>query len=609
MSRNFLARLWRWCAIVVMVAATSAAIVLALEATTAKSYGWWTTEYLLRLGPDTLLLSTALVAVLVLGLFGLTGRLRWAVPLAAMGGVLVAAVNHFKIRFRGEPLYPSDFAYVGEAELLISSVGVWTAVGALGSLLLVGVLAWAGVLLLGRLLRIPPAAGTDVPRWVWALRAGTVLVAAALCLLVAGFNSAGNPVKQAYERAGAGWVAWSQNENYRLNGFLGGFLFNMPSAPMPMPQGYTREVVLEVAGRYADEARAINEHRDPHALADTNIVIILGESFMDPLRLEGLELGEDPIPFTRALMDETMSGTMRTVAFGGGTANVEFEVMTGMASGLFSHTLPPYQGLVSSADHFPSLIDRFNDAWTTIGIHPFVADFYRRGDAYRAFGFDESRFIGQMRTQTKLAEAGYVSDAAAYTDLLEDLRTHDDPVLAKVVTMQNHAGYAGLYPDPIPVLEPASARDSWGLSDYLRGLSHADAALAELLAGLEGLDEETVVLFYGDHAPPRVIPDDLWDAQASPDARYETPWFVWSTTGVHPSKHQGLLPPTQLWGQVLRATDAPLTGWDALLLRLESYPPGAEPPPDLERDLRLLQYDLAVGNAWATDLALSVPEP
>ena len=67
MSRNFLARLWRLCAIVVMVAATSAAIVLALEATTAKSYGWWTTEYLLRLGPDTLLLSTALVAVVVLG--------------------------------------------------------------------------------------------------------------------------------------------------------------------------------------------------------------------------------------------------------------------------------------------------------------------------------------------------------------------------------------------------------------------------------------------------------------------------------------------------------------------------------------------------------------
>ena len=603
------ARLRRWLAIGFMVAACSAAIVLAVEATTALAYGWSEREYLARLGPDTLLLSTGLVAVLVAGLFGLTGRLRWAIPLAAMAGVLVVAVNMVKVRFRGEPLYPSDFGYVGEAELLISSVGVWTALAALGALVLVGVGAWAGVLLLGRLLRIPPAAGTDVPRWVWALRAGAVLAAVGTCVLVAGFHDQGNVVKRVYERAGAGWINWSQNENYRVNGFVGGFLYNMPAAPMARPEGYSREAVLEVAGRYVDKARAINEHRDADALTDTNIVIILGESFMDPLRLEGLELGEDPIPFTRALMDETMSGTMRTVAFGGGTANVEFEVMTGMASGLFSHTLPPYQGLVSSADHFPSLIDRFNDAWTTIGIHPFVADFYRRGYAYRAFGFDESRFIDQMRTQTKLAEAGYVSDAAAYTDLLEDLRTHEDPVLAKVVTMQNHAGYAGLYPDPIPVLEPASARDSWGLSDYLRGLSHADAALADLLAGLEALDEETVVLFYGDHAPPGVIPDDLWDAQPGTTARYETPWFVWSTQGVHASRHQGLLSPNQLWNQVLRATDAPLSGWDALVLELEGHPPTTALPADLERDLTLLQYDLALGNGWATDFVLAVPEP
>lgn len=419
-----------------------------------------------------------------------------------MAGVLVVAVNMVKVRFRGEPLYPSDFGYVGEAELLISSVGVWTALAALGALVLVGVGAWAGVLLLGRLLRIPPAAGTDVPRWVWALRAGAVLAAVGTCVLVAGFHDQGNVVKRVYERAGAGWINWSQNENYRVNGFVGGFLYNMPAAPMARPEGYSREAVLEVAGRYVDKARAINEHRDADALTDTNIVIILGESFIDPLRLEGLELGEDPIPFTRDLLDRTMSGTLRTTVFGGGTASVEFEVLTGMSTRLLSRTLPPYQALVASAERFPSLLERFNETWTTIGVHPFVADFYRRADAYRALGFDESRFIDQMRTDTRLSEAGYIADSATYADLLDDLRTHEDPVLAQVITMQNHAGYAGLYPDPIPVLEPASARDSWGLSDYLRGLSHADAALADLLAGLEALDEETVVLFYGDHARP-----------------------------------------------------------------------------------------------------------
>ena len=269
-----------------------------------------------------------------------------------------------------------------------------------------GVGAWAGVLLLGRLLRIPPAAGTDVPRWVWALRAGAVLAAVGTCVLVAGFHDQGNVVKRVYERAGAGWINWSQNENYRVNGFVGGFLYNMPAAPMARPEGYSREAVLEVAGRYVDKARAINEHRDADALTDTNIVIILGESFIDPLRLEGLELGEDPIPFTRDLLDRTMSGTLRTTVFGGGTASVEFEVLTGMSTRLLSRTLPPYQALVASAERFPSLLERFNETWTTIGVHPFVADFYRRADAYRALGFDESRFIDQMRTDTRLSEAG-----------------------------------------------------------------------------------------------------------------------------------------------------------------------------------------------------------
>ena len=104
------ARLRRWLAIGFMVAACSAAIVLAVEATTALAYGWSEREYLARRGPDTLLLSTGLVAVLVAGLFGLTGRLRWAIPLAAMAGVLVVAVNMVKVRFRGEPLYPRTSA-------------------------------------------------------------------------------------------------------------------------------------------------------------------------------------------------------------------------------------------------------------------------------------------------------------------------------------------------------------------------------------------------------------------------------------------------------------------------------------------------------------------
>ncbi len=608
------ASLRRWAGIIALIGLTSGVTVLALEATTARAFGWGMRNQLGRLDWDTLALGTGVVAILVAGLFGLTGRLRWGIPLAAMTGVLLVAVNYVKIRFRSEPLYPSDFAYVKEAGLLVDSVGIEAAVALGAVVLLVGVVTWLAVVALGKLLRVPPAAArTNRPRWVRWARATAVTASIVVVLLSAGFSGERSVLRTAFDRAGAQWVTWSQNENFRLNGFLAGFLYNMPTAPMQEPDGYSRAAVDEVVARWAEEARRLNATRDAGALTDTNVVIILGESFMDPTRLDGLEMAEDPLPFTRGLGDSTVSGTLRSVAFGGGTANVEFEVLTGMATSHFKQTQPPYQGLVSSAETFPSVLGRFEETHTTLGIHPFVPDFYRRGDAYRSLGLTDARFRDDMASTWKVSENGYVADGAAYEELVGALRASTEPVFAQVVTMQNHAGYAGLYPDPIPVLAPASATDSWGLSDYLRGLRHADEALETLLADLAALDEDTVVLFYGDHAPPSVIPDDVWDAQASDTARFETPWFVWSSAGVDPWRHEGLLSPTLLWNQVLGALDAPLTPWDALLMELERESaqlggPGGDPSP-AQRDHLLLQYDLAVGAGYAEESALTVPAP
>lgn len=607
-------RLRRWAAIVALILLTSGVTVLALELSTARAFGWGMRAQLGRLELDTLALGTAVVALLVAGLFGLTGRLRRGIPLAAMAAMLVVAVNHVKIRFRSEPLYPSDVAFLRDAHLLVDSVGLGAVLGLVGTVLGVGAVTWLAVVGLGRLLRVPPAPRREVPRWVRWARIVAVTAAVGVVLLAAGFSGERSVLRAAFDRAGADWVTFSQNENFRRNGFLAGFLYNMPAVPMAQPEGYGPAAVKEVLQRYEAKARAINEARDPESFADTNVVVILGESFIDPLRLQGLTLAEDPLPYTRELMSGgSVSGTLHSVGFGGGTANVEFEVLTGMATRNLAHTVPPYQGLVVQTDHFPSILDRFGATHRTLGIHPFMADFYRRADAYRSFGFDEAKFLHGMRSTWKVSEDGYTADGAAYEELLTDLAATEEPVFANLITMQNHAAYADLYPDPIRVLGPAAATRSPGLSDYLRGLKHSDDALADLLAGLEALDEPTVVLFYGDHAPPSVVPDSLWDAQASDTARWETPWFVWSSEGIDAWQHEGLLSPTHLWNQLLGAVDAPVTPWDALLmdLELEAAQLGGRPGDhsQAEQDYTLLQYDMAVGAGHGTATAFSVPAP
>lgn len=616
-----LPRARRWSTIVALLTFTALSIAVGLEATTLMAFEAELKPPLQRYAMARLVLPTFVIGVLLLGLFGLLGSLRRAVPLGWMAGFLLIVVNHLKIQARAEPLYPSDFMFVGEAELLISSVGVQSTVLALAAVLGVGVIAWVVVVGVGRLLRIPSAGTTDDHRWVRAFRGGSVLVAAALVAGIVSFNADDNPLKASFEGAGAEWISWSQRENYLTNGFFSGFLYNMPSVPMRAPVGYGREAVMEAVARNTEKAREINQMRHRTALDDTNIIIILGESFIDPLALDGLELAEDPIPFIRDLKSRTLSGSMRSVAFGGGTANIEFEVLTGMAMSNFSNPLPPFQGLVANAERFPSVLTRLKETHTTLGIHPYFADFYRRADSYRSLGFDTAKFQDEMSSTWRISPAEYAhaSDAAAYAELMDDLRAHDEPVFANVVTMQNHAGYHALYPDPIPVLEPASARESPDLGQYLRGLRHADTAMETLLAELASLDEPTVVLFYGDHAPSGVIPDDVWDSQPNPDARYRTPWFVWSTEGVHTTEDEDLPGPLHLWNQLLRAIAAPVTPWDALLLELASVSAVDEGLASTQADgctsgqhlveceHLLLQYDMAVGAGHGTDTLLTVP--
>lgn len=187
-------------AIVSLVGLTSTLIVLGLEFTTADHYGWDLKEYARHLNIGSFLVPIVLVGVVVFGLLGLLGHLRWAIPLALMVGGLMLTVNLLKLRFRDQPLYPSDFAYIGETDLLVSSVGIWPALILVGVVLGVGIFTWLIVMGLGKLLRIPPANRSDHPRWVLAFRVLTVAAAAVLMVLAVGFNAEGNPLKRLFER-------------------------------------------------------------------------------------------------------------------------------------------------------------------------------------------------------------------------------------------------------------------------------------------------------------------------------------------------------------------------------------------------------------------------
>lgn len=573
-----------------------------------------------------LFLLDVVVLWLVIGLVhAVAGSVRVTAGVSALGTALVAVVDYEKVRVLGQPLYPGDWEFAREVGFMTDMVGSRV----VPLLLLVGVLAAVIVVAASR------AAGRWLthpvhrPRSRWG-SLGARLVAALLCLAsldyLGDFNSAGNAARGAFELFGAEWVRSNPQVNYLRNGFVGGYLSNL-EVPTQAPAGYGRSELAGIADTYGAIARRTNRTRDRDALDDVNVVLVLSESFSDPLALDGLHLNEDPIPFVRSMMtsaSRSYGGNMLSQSYGGGTANMEFEALTGMSVSQFpQQARVPYQGIVPDYATFPSAA-----AWMkqrghrAVAIHPNLPQLYRRKDVYRIFGFDQFIYDKTMHVDDRIGHNAWISDEAAFDELVLTLHKRAQPLLVNLVTMQNHMPYEGRYDDPVAVTGP----DGEPLDDvgqYVRGLRYSDQAVEHLVRRLARSKERTVLVFYGDHLPAvypqSVIERNTWRV------RHQTPFFVWSNF-PGPARHMPTTSPTNFMWLALERANAPVTPYDALLQALWREVPAMDAGLVIDsrdrqihtselsaralqvlHDYRLVQYDLSVGKRYGEQAMFAVP--
>jgi hypothetical protein len=387
---------------------------------------------------------------------------------------------------------------------------------------------------------------------------------------------------------------------------------------MAEPTGYSRTAMEQVAQRYTQAAYRINRDRTG-TLDDVNVVLVLSESFTDPTRLDGFELERDPIPQTRSTMGETTSGTMLAQLYGGGTANMEFETLTGQSIALFRpQMVSPYQMLVSDYPSYPSAVGWFkSQGHRAIAIHPYMVGLYKREQVYETLGFEEFIHDTSMQSKETIDDNPYIDDAAAFDEVVHQIEDNDDPLMINLVTMQNHIPVDGNYDDPIEV-DGIDGDQGDRIGQYARGLEHSDAAMADFLRDLEESDEKTVVLFYGDHLPG-IYGSEVKDANSDGLGLYETPFFVWSSEG-NTHRPMPITSPAFFLPLVYEVADAPVPPYLALLDRLHRRvsalqqgrmitSDGAETPEDsldsqsqqLLADMRMVQYDFSIGQRYAVD--------
>lgn len=575
-------------------------------------------------------LGAFVVWLLVILVLAVVGRLWATVGVVMAVTMVIAFANHEKRELRLEPLFPSDLAMSMRVDFLQQMAGWGTTLTLLGSLILVTGSAVLGGRFAER--RFPRVRRRTHPRLALGLiltRGCAVMLTLAGLFYAADFNTPGNRFRAAFEDQGAQWRAWHQNANYTRNGFVAGMLYNTDVPGMSRPAGYNARTMRALAEKYTAAAAAINQRRDPKALHDVNVVLVLSETFSDPTRLETVDLAVDPIPYTRSLMRRTTSGNMLATQFGGGTANMEFAALTGMSLALFQPQMStPYQMLVPEFERFPSLAGYFAElGHRTVAIHPFLPSLYRRQEAYPVLGFDTATFADQMTNQETLERSPFISDESAFQEVTDQLAATDEPVFANLVTMQNHYPMAGNYANPIPVSGLVDPERTANAEAYARGLRYTDKALRGFIASLDRSQEKTVMLFYGDHLPA------FWPAEvrAANGARRlrETPFFVYANFGREQTRRLPTTSPSFFGNHILERADAPVPPYYALLQKMENHVPAMEHlmaigaddrripegeltarASELLHDYRLVQYDLSVGERYSqSEMFYPVGEP
>ncbi len=601
---------------------------LGLEVSQVSANGPALLEHTLGSGLPRFLLGSLVVWVLVLLVLSLSGRLWLTVGITGLLATMVAFANYQKVDARLEPLYPSDLDFLGSIGFLAHMIGFGTA-----ALLVIGVaLLVSAALVVGRLASryFPPVRRRHHPReWVALLvvRVAAVAVCLASLAYATQFNAPGNQLKKAYVASGATWATWQQLRNYERNGFVAGLLHNMDQPAMQRPADYSAATMQRLIDRYTALAGRMNRGRDPHALDHVNVVTVLSEAFSDPDRLAGVHVAHDPIPRTRRLLDGTESGVLLTNGYGAGTANMEFETLTGMSMAqLEPQVATPYQTVVPHYTRFPSAVGWFKQhGHDAVAVHPYLTSMYDRDKVYPILGFDRFVHDTTMQSQQRIGHNPFISDGSAFAEVEHQIAVHAKPLLVNLVTIQNHYPMAGDYADPIHV-SGVSGDAEQQASGYARGLAYTDQALARFLRALRGSHEKTLVVFYGDHLPP-IWPHHVYDRNGE-RTMHETPFFVWSN---FTDLRHGPLPTTSaiyFMPMLFQAAGAPLPPYYALLTELRRQIPAMEQgmyvdarnrlaeeselSPRARRllhDYRLVQYDLSIGGRYSQAQLFYPPLP
>ena len=287
------------------------------------------------------------------------------------------------------------------------------------------------------------------------------------------------------------------------------------------PNGYSEELMDEIV----ESEGKIKKTKEKNL--DVNILFLQLETFIDPTEINFLKFSEDPIPNFRKLMDEYSSGYYKVPAVGAGTANTEFESITGMSLRYFGAGEYPYKSILKEETCESAAYVLKNLGYGTHAIHNNEANFYGRRSVFSRLGFDTFTSEEYMPDISDTTPMGWVKDHILTDEIFKAMESTEGPDYVYTISVQGHGDYPT---EPVlsnPTIKVTGAENqerNYAWEYYVNQLYEMDQFIKELTDRLEEFDERVVLVMYGDHLPTM----DLKVEDMKNRYLFQTKYVMWS---------------------------------------------------------------------------------
>lgn len=537
-----------FCAIMVMIVQFSVQRSGRVEMTSSLSASAWNIISKMWLKLNFVFVLNLLILALIYGILLIIINRFWITSaILISASIIVSVIEYMKVNVRYETILPADLNFLKSNTGNIASFLPDNANAVIFSSIVAVLITWVIALLLhvldvnhGKIVIIANLRTSILVRVV-TLIALLATFGWYICTVGTVDSSANNFAKFMGDTPSM----WDSVYDAQRNGALVAFLRQVNPKVMDKPADYSERTMSALLEKYNNEAKKINASRKSK-ISDNTVVYVLSESFSNPIRVPGLQLNKNPMPFISSVKEKTDSGLMLSSSYGGGTANLEYMSLTGLSMVNFNSSLTsPYQQLVPNSSWTPTINRYWGSESNSIAFHPYEPSMYLRSTNYKKFGFSKFYSLeapNVIAHKNMLDKSPYVCDESAYKSAFEKIASGKNNQFVQIVTMQNHMPFRNWYKnnDFKASSKPGSPKlgssEISSIETYAKGVNYTDKATQAFLNDLDSINKPVTVVFYGDHLPG--IYSTASDDENNSLDLHLTDYFIWSNKKARENKQK-----------------------------------------------------------------------